>query len=278
MDIVSGRVWLKTLAALAALALAAPASADQLRITVTSGQPDGGFAFSPVWVGLHDGTFISFTPGAAATPGIQAVAELADTSAISAEFAGHGPQATVGSAPIPPGGMASAVLDVADPATSRFLSFASMVVPSNDFFFGNADPTAFSLFDASGVYQGDRTIQIFGGSVWDAGSEVNDVDFGAAFIVGNDIHDRVAENGTIGLVFGGPIDQTAYLNSILGKATPGGYDISHLISPGDLIATIRITAVPEPSSIALCGIGAAGLLIVGRKARKSRSSDAPPQA
>lgn len=74
----------------------------------------------------------------------------------------------------------------------------------------------------------------------------------------------------ISLVFGGP-DQTAYLSSILGEATPYGYDISHLISANDVIATIQIDAVPEPSRIVLLGAGAAGLLI-GAARRRARNA------
>jgi hypothetical protein len=100
---------------------------------------------------------------------------------------------------------------------------------------------------------------------------VDNINFGAAFIVGDNATDHVAENGTASLVFGGNNDLTAYLNSILGKATPGGYDISHLISPEELVATITITAVPEPSSLALGAIGAVGLLAVARKACRANA-------
>ena len=43
--------------------------------------------------------------------------------------------------------------------------------------------------------------------------------------------DHVAENGTIGLVFGGPTDYSGYLNSILGEPTAGR--LRHL--PPDLL-------------------------------------------
>jgi hypothetical protein len=184
------------------------ASADVIRITVTDSQPAGGFGISPVWFGLHDGTYQTFSAGSAASSGVQTVAELGDPSGLVSAFAGHGDQVVVGSAPMGPGGTASGLLSVADPTMNRFLSFGAMVVPSNDFFMANEDPQAFEIFDAAGTFLGPKTIMVFGRNVWDAGTEVNDIGFGAAFIVGDDATDHVAENGVVALVFGGP-DQSA---------------------------------------------------------------------
>ncbi|APW62502.1 spondin domain-containing protein [Paludisphaera borealis] len=265
------RAWFPAVAAVLALAFSAPATADTLQITVTNNQPAGGFAFAPVWFGLHDGSYQTFTAGGTASSTIQTTAELGKPSALLAAFAGHGDQTVAGSAPIGPGSGVTALLSVADPSMNRYLSFASMVVPSNDFFMGNADPKAFEVFDASGAFLGPKTIQVYGKNVWDAGTEVNNIAFGAAFIVGDNINDHVAQGGVIALVFGGP-DQTDYLNSILGKATPYGYDISHIISPDDLLATFQIQSVPEPSSLVLLGAGAGGLLIASvRKASRRRA-------
>ena len=265
------RAWFPAVAAALALAFSATASADVIRITVTDSQPAGGFGISPVWFGLHDGTYQTFAPGASASAGVQSVAELGDASGLVSAFNGHGDQAVVGSAPLGPGGTASGVLDVADPSMNRFLNFAAMVVPSNDFFMANDDPQAFEIFDAAGHFLGPKTIMVFGRDVWDAGTEVNDIAFGAAFIVGDDATDHVAENGVVALVFGGP-DPSAYLDSILGQPTPYGYDISHLISSDDLIATFQIEAVPEPSSLFLLGAGAAGVLVAeGRRVNERRA-------
>ncbi len=230
------------------------ATADVLNFTVTNGQPAGGFSISPVWLGIHDGTFDTFDPGAAASSEVETVAELADTGPITTAFTGNGPQATLGApGPFIPGATASMDIDIADPTTTRFLSFLAMVVPSNDMFIGNGDPLAHPLFDAGGNFLGPQTITILGADVWDAGTEVNDITDGGAFVVGVDATGGTDENGVIHFILDDPNVGT-YFASFNGLATAGGYDISHLISAGDVIATIRITAVPEPSTLALVGI------------------------
>ncbi|WP_422931812.1 spondin domain-containing protein [Singulisphaera sp. PoT] len=251
------------------LAASRTGSAAPLQITVTNDQAPGGFALSPLWLAAQDGSVATFSPGSTASSSLQALAELGDSSKLSAAFAGQGSQALAGTTQLTPGSSASTVLDVANPATDRYLNFGAMVVPSNDFFLGNSDAKGFQLFDAGGHFVGPTTIQIFGHNVWDAGTEVNNIQFGAAFVVGDNAADHVDQNGVISPVFGGATDPSAYLNSILGKATPKGYDISHLISSDDLIATIQISAVPEPSTFAVLGLGIMAML---RKALPGRRS------
>jgi hypothetical protein len=258
---------------LAAIWMAAPAHAAQIQITVTNDQPGGGFALAPVWFGLHNGSFDTFNSGSAASSQLETLAELGDTSALAALFAGHGVQTTLASGGMLPqflpGQSAATILDVANPAVDRYLSFAAMVVPSNDFFMGNDDPLAHPIFDASGKFIGPVTIQIFGANVWDAGTEVDNIAFGAAFIQGDNATDHVAENSVI-TPFLQDANASSYLASILGQTTAAGYTMTHIFSSDDPIATIRISSVPEPATIALLSIGLAGTFIRAR-ARRSRS-------
>ena len=244
--------------------------ATELQIIYTNDQPAGGFAVSPLWAGIQDGTYQTFSPGSTASLAVENVAELANTSTITSAFTGNGPQTTIGGAPIGPGSSATATINVTDPSSTRYLDFLSMVVPSNDFFIGNSNPAALPLFDGSGNFTGTQTIQIYGSGAYDAGTEVDNINYGAAFIVGDNITDHIAANGTIQPIFGGSTDFSSYLSSIDGKATPYGYSISHVISSGDLIATIQVTAVPEPSSFVLLGVGV--LLAVGVAAIRARRS------
>ena len=255
--------------------------ATMIQISVTNNQPAGGFAITPVWFGLHDGTFDLFNPGGAASRPLESVAELGDTGPLMTAFTGMGPQTTLtsggGLPPFRPGDSNSVALNVLNPAIARYLSFASMVVPSNDLFLGNPDPLAIPIFDAAGIFTGPRTIQIFGRMVWDAGTEVNNIANGPAFVVGVNDMLGTPENGTVHLFFDEP-NAGSYLASINGVVTPGG-TITRLFGPNDLIATIRINAVPEPSSLTLAGIGLCGLILGavrhhrGRTARPDTSAE-----
>ena len=55
----------------------------------------------------------------------------------------------------------------------RYLSFAAMVIPSNDAFIGNDNPTAFPVFNETGELVFDEALTM-GTMIYDAGTEVND--------------------------------------------------------------------------------------------------------
>ena len=138
-----------------------------------------GFSLTPFWVGLHDGTFDLFDLGSAASPGLELLAEEGDASTLETEFAGPGrvQRSGIGNADgfagapvIEPGETATGLVDVVNPSAYQFMSFASMVIPSNDAFVGNADPEAYRLFHADGSFTGPLTIEIFGADIWDAGN------------------------------------------------------------------------------------------------------------
>ena len=144
------------------LAAAFPVAASQIEISVTNNQPAGGFALAPVWLGVQDGTFNAFTPGSTASSQIARLAQFGDTSLLSSQFeaAGVGVDTTLTSGhavhQFLPGQSNSTMLDISNPATDKFLSFAGMVVPSNDFFMGNATPL--QIFNSDGSFKGPMTI------------------------------------------------------------------------------------------------------------------------
>lgn len=248
-------------------------SADAVKITVQSLQPNGGFAFSPIWFGFHDGSFQPFTAGSSASSSIEAVAELADLGQISNQFSGQGVQTSVGGSPFTPGSSASTIVNIADPSMDRFVNYAGMVVPSNDFFLGNQSGLA--LFDANGNFLGPQTITIFGRNVWDAGTEVNDVTNHPAFIQGQDPHGGADEHGTIGLFLDRP-DSAAYLASILGKTTSANYEITSLLSSDVAIASISFQVVPEVPSMTMSALPVLGLCcfwIYRRKEKQNQVSN-----
>ena len=138
----------RTALAVAFLASGA-ASAAQMQVTVTIDNlaPSNSVVFVPLHLGFDSGVFVAFDIDQSATPAIISVAEGGSGSAWLPAFAAADPGATIGTigAPLMPG-MSRSMTFTVDTAANRFFSFASMVVPSNDFFIGNDSPTAFRAF------------------------------------------------------------------------------------------------------------------------------------
>ncbi|MDJ0653292.1 MAG: spondin domain-containing protein [Xanthomonadales bacterium] len=191
-------------------------------VSITNVQDDNGLFLTPVWAGFHDGSFDLYDIGAPASPGLERVAEDGDTGEISAEFQSlvtggidatiTEPEGFAGAPLFEPGANAVAQFDL-DPVANRYFSFASMVIPSNDAFIGNGNPTAWELFDDSGNFTGPVSFIVSGDGVRDAGTEVNN-ETDAAFL------DQAAADA--GTVEGGTVQVHPGLNGSEGNpdATP----------------------------------------------------------
>jgi hypothetical protein len=257
-----------------AILVAASAPGADLSITVTNDQAAGGFALAPVWFGVQNGSFNVFSQGSTASSQISTLAETGNTAPLAALFAGNGSETTLRSGgALPqflPGQSATTTLSVANPAVDQFLSYAGMVVPSNDFFMGNANPL--KIFNSDGSFAGPITIKIYGSDVWDADTEQQSTSVALTFIQGE-------SPGTGTQIIGGAITpflsepgSAAFLQSINGLTTAAGYQISHEFSGDDPLATITISSVPEPASAVLLGLGVAGLLFARRTIRARQAA------
>lgn len=162
------------------LALGASAYAEPVRVVVTIENlaPQRGTSQTPFWVGFHDGDFDTYDANTPASAAMESLCEDGDTTLISSDFAtgADGVDATIAGpgGPFGPGdtGSGSFVLDTDDVAT-RFFSYASMVLPSNDFCVSNGNPEAHEVIDENGDVVAESFF-ITGAEVLDAGTEVND--------------------------------------------------------------------------------------------------------
>ena len=246
-----------------------------LRVEVTNNAPAGGVAITPLWLGFHDGSFDIFDPGTAASAGLQDIAESGSPATLAGEFAAAVPTGVNGAIgspsgppPIQAGASASAIFNI-DPASNQFVSYASMILPSSDYFVANGDPAG---FDISSIFGTTNSISFnIGETVWDAGTEVNDfatspgnglfqglgLPAGAG---GNGVGER--ENGVITEVLGDPY--AGFLS------LPTGVDFSAVnfndaVQYPNGIATVTITAVPEPTSLGFVALGLGGLFLRRRR-------------
>jgi hypothetical protein len=161
-------------------------------VKIESLAPENGVYFSPVWVGFHDGSFDLFDLGSLASLAVERIAEDGNNVTLREDFANvtaktGGIDDVITS---PSGFEALPLFDPGEVSTAeftltgsqnRYMSFAAMVVPSNDAFIGNHNPWAIELFDAAGKFKGKQVITIPGSMVWDAGTELN-TEMDAAFI------------------------------------------------------------------------------------------------
>jgi len=246
-----------------ALALVTPlqAGTQDIIVTVENLAPGGGVYFTPVWVGVHNGSFDLFDPGGLASPELERLAEDGDGSALRALFAAAvggetggidevitAPEGFAGAPVFDPGDAASVQLTV-DSEMNRYLSYVSMVIPSNDAFIGNHNPHAIELFDAAGHFQGKKVITILGSMVWDAGTELN-TEMHAAFI-------NQAEGNTGVTTMCPVLPHPGYLGShanpgsdpvVLGGAGPADIHFDYAAADFTLPYTVvaRITIEPAP--------------------------------
>lgn len=241
------------------LATAAQAAPVQVTVTIENLSPVNSLSFAPLHLGFHQGLFDAFNAGQAAGPGIVSVAEGGSGTVWQADFAAAEPNAVRGviGMPLFPGQSRSAMFTV-DASANRYFTFASMVIPSNDYFIGNDSPMAYSLFDANGQQQ-ISSIHLTASDLWNAGSEVFSV-AGAAFLVNGNNDLRTAENGVVGFDFAG-------LSGFNGQLTAAGYVFDSQLSADTPIYRIgfSVSAVPEPQTLALMAAGLLTLAGLGRR-------------
>ncbi|MCA8961735.1 MAG: spondin domain-containing protein [Planctomycetes bacterium] len=230
--------------------------AEQVVIVVENTSSLDGFYFTPLWVAAHDGSFDIWSRGQLASdfPGLESLAEAGDTAPIDAEFQASaaglagGQSATIAADTVPapvftPGESATFLLDVGDPQLNRFFSYGSMVIPSNDLFFANGVPNEHEIFDAAGHFVGPITIEIRGSDVIDAGTELNDIEGGAAFTtLGGTAVDEM--NPLAAIEDLDPAD--SYLQSIIGAPLATGGTIGSIFAPDDVIARITVKVPSGP--------------------------------
>lgn len=169
-------------AALAVPSLAFAQSIPSVVVEVENLAPERGSFQTPVWMGIHDGTFDIYDRDVAADallgPGVlEALAEDGNNQPITDTFEQRNPgrpqaNVTAPGGPFQPGSRAAITFQV-DPSNDRYFSYGSMVIPSNDFFVANGNPLAHELFNDGGNFVGQDFI-VAGSEVLDAGTEVDD--------------------------------------------------------------------------------------------------------
>jgi Spondin_N len=253
---------------IAAMSFGSTAIAENVNITVTIENlaPTNSVSFAPFRLAFNNGTFDSFNEGQTATAPIISIAEGGSGSEWFPAFAAADPTAVLGTIlgptapPLQPGQTSSATFAV-DSVINKYFTFASMVVPSNDYFIGNDDPQAHRLFDANGNLN-LTSINLKASDIWESGSELFNP-LNAAFLQIGMNALREADDDVVTRDF-------EELSGFDGLVTATGYTFkSALTANTDVFRiTFGVSEVPVPAALPLMG---SALAVFGlAKRRKSK--------
>ena len=153
-----------------------PVSSFGTKIKITNIAPEFGVCITPVWFGIHDGTFDTYNGGDPLAPEFVPLVEDGMSSQVSELFTGSSGAVVdglVGSAPLCPGDTATVDVDVPSSGETLYFSYATMIVPSNDAWASNGNPMAYPVMAVDGEIQ-PFSVTVLGTDVIDAGTELND--------------------------------------------------------------------------------------------------------
>lgn len=262
------------MALMALLTLSMAVSAQtEIRVDYEVNFDATGTGFAPLGGVFHDGSFSSFTPGTMASNGLEALAEGGNPMMFLSEAPAS---ANVGNTDGQIGGTnrpASRSFSVlVDDANSNF-SYASMVLPSNDWFIANPGGGSLDISSLLNAAAG-ASITLDITSIYDAGTELEDFTRGGG--TGTDPFGLVPRLSDAD--GGNPDDQmdnislvtrTSGVNLFDGFVNPNNEPIDRFIGAStEVLGTITLTTVstvPEPSSYGLMVFASLGCLALRRR-------------
>lgn len=221
------------------LSTALPGFSEEVRVTITTAVPADGVFLTPFWVGFHDGSFDTYDRDAAVSAGLERLVEDGNTMPLSDEFSAalaDGIQATMAGpgGPLFAGDSATMIFDL-DASDISYFSYASMVIPSNDAFVSNGNPTVHRIFDPDGNFT-PVTFYVLGAEVLDAGTEVNDELESSTAALGQAAPDTgTDENGVV----------TTHPGHLEGGRILAARDDGQFIAPGYRLAKVTIDLAPR---------------------------------
>ncbi|WP_411845153.1 spondin domain-containing protein [Roseibacillus persicicus] len=224
-------------------------AATSIRVSI---QTTGPVGIAPGIAGFSNGSFDIFDPGSAASAALENLAETGSPAGFMPSSGGAvlGPGVGPGSPPIfAPGASGSAVFEVAD--GDNMFHFASMLLPSNDWFIGNGD--GFDVSSLLGASNGSSLFFDFT-TVWDAGTELEDFDFSPGNPLigimnpGGGAADFGTDQGGVVTALSDSDPFGAFANADL------GFDSTQFDFTGEPIARVTLEVIPEPSTSLLAGL------------------------
>ena len=234
------------------LSLNATTQAASLNITV---EAPSNLGLAPALLAFHDGSTDFFDTGSPASAGLESLAEVGNTSVLQNSLGAGVDSITVANGgPFFPGNSNTVMFNISD--SNTMLSFAAMILPSNDWFIGNND--ALDISSLIGAPLGSSLVFEFG-RVYDAGTELEDFAFSPGNgIIGidtaSDPGGGTAQGGNISLVsgadpFGG------FANTSPGTFDSTVFDFNANGAGNTVLGRVTLTVVPEPSTLLVAYTG-----------------------